>query len=463
MKIALRLNHVALALGTSQQWRPWRCRLLVILLIFSIATLARLPAARAACNEGCDGPVSGNTFLGESALNPDLGQYNTAIGNLALVNTTASSNTAVGSHALGDNTIGDRNTAIGDSALVQCFAGTNNTAIGFNAMVGDGLNTLTGSNNTAAGYQTLFSCSTGSNNTASGYQALFTDTTGSSNVATGYSALFFNKTGSFNTATGRGALYKNTASNNTADGYQALNKNTVGIDNVASGYQALLVNTSGITNTAVGAFALDNSQTGAGNIAIGFAAGSGVTSGSNNIDIANNGANESSTIRIGSSNQTNTYIAGINGVTVAGGIGVIIDSNGHLGTITSSARYKENIQPMDNASEALLSLEPVTFRYKKELDPKAIPQFGLVAEQVEKVDPDLVARNEEGKPYAVRYEAVNAMLLNEFLKEHQTVERQEKKIEALELKLKEQAAQIQKVIAQSQLSQSSAPVAVNPR
>src|SRR5438046_134085 len=122
-----------------------------------------------------------------------------------------------------------------------------------------------------------------------------------------------------------------------------------------------------------------------------------------------------------------TYVAGISGVTVAGGIGVIVDSNGHLGTSTSSARYKEAIQPMNKASEAILSLKPVTFRYKKELDPKAIPQFGLVAEQVEKVDPDLVARDENGKPYSVRYEAVNAMLLNEFLKEHRTVAKEANK------------------------------------
>ena len=134
--------------------------------------------------------------------------------------------------------------------------------------------------------------------------------------------------------------------------------------------------------------------------------------------------NESNTIRVGNETHTNTFIAGINGVTVAGGIGVVIDVTGHLGTATSSARYKNDIEPMDKASEAILSLQPVTFRYKKELDPKAIPQFGLVAEEVEKVNPDLVARDDQGKPYTVRYEAVNAMLLNEFLKAHREVEQQ---------------------------------------
>ena len=170
-----------------------------------------------------------------------------------------------------------------------------------------------------------------------------------------------------------------------------------------------------------------NNTTGSNNIALGFNAGFNLTTGSNNIDIGNTGvaAGESNTIRIGTEGtQKATFIAGISGVTVAGGVGVIIDTNGHLGTVVSSARFKDEIKPMDKASEAILALQPVTFRYKKELDPDGIPQFGLVAEQVEKVNPDLVARDEQGKPYTVRYEAVNAMLLNEFLKEHRKVEEQ---------------------------------------
>jgi len=161
--------------------------------------------------------------------------------------------------------------------------------------------------------------------------------------------------------------------------------------------------------------------------------------------------------------QTNTYIAGISGVTVPGGVQVIIDSTGHLGTIVSSKRFKENVQPMDETSDAIFSLQPVTFRYKKELDPQAIPQFGLVAEQVEKVNPDLVARDDEGKPYTVRYEAVNAMLLNEFLKEHRKVETLEATVANLVTTVKEQAAQIQKVSAQLALSRPAAQVAAeNP-
>jgi hypothetical protein len=180
---------------------------------------------------------------------------------------------------------------------------------------------------------------------------------------------------------------------------------------------------------------------------LGFAAGSNLTTGSNNIDIGNTGvAGEANKIRIGKvGTQTATFIAGIHGVTVASAVGVVVDVNGHLGTVTSSARFKEAIKPMDKASEAILALQPVTFRYKHELDPDGIPQFGLVAEQVEKVNPDLVARDSEGKVYTVRYDAVNAMLLNEFLKEHRTVQELKEEIKALTATVKEQASQIQKV------------------
>jgi uncharacterized coiled-coil protein SlyX len=208
---------------------------------------------------------------------------------------------------------------------------------------------------------------------------------------------------------------------------------------------------------------------------LGSNAGVHLTTGSNNIDIGALGApGESNTIRIGKVGvQKLAYMQGISGATVALGVTVIVGTNGHLGTVTSSARFKEAIKPMDKASEAILALKPVTFRYKKELDPQGIPQFGLVAEQVEKVNSDLVARDEKGHVYTVRYEAVNAMLLNEFLKEHRKVEeqgcklqgqeatisqlkstvaQQQKGMEALAASLKEQAAQIQKVSAQLELS-----------
>jgi hypothetical protein len=180
---------------------------------------------------------------------------------------------------------------------------------------------------------------------------------------------------------------------------------------------------------------------------------------------------ESNTIRIGDpAFQTTTFIAGISGATVPTGIAVIVDSSGHLGTTTSSARFKQNIKPMDKASEAILALKPVTFCYKQELDPQGIPQFGLVAEDVDKVNPDLVARDEQGKPYTVRYDAVNAMLLNEFLKEHRrneeqgaTIARQQIEVKALKAELREQASQIQKVSAQLELSKPGRQTVLNNR
>src|SRR5262249_36593097 len=261
-------------------------------------------------------------------------------------------------------------------------------------------------------------------NTAIGYNALYANTA-DYNTATGYQALESNTTGTNNTADGLDTLNTNTTgSNNTAVGFEALFYNTIGANNTAIGYQALYQNTIANSNTAVGLGALQNNTTGSSNIALGLNAGFNLTTGSNNIDIGNNGVpGDVKKIRIGINGvQKNTYIAGIFGVTVPTGVAALIDNSGHLGTTTSSARFKAAIRLMDKASEAILSLKPVTFHYKKELDPEGIPQFGLVAEEVEKINPDLVARDEEGKPYSVRYEAVNAMLLNEFLKEHCRVE-----------------------------------------
>ena len=279
--------------------------------------------------------------------------------------------------------------------------------------------------NTAEGEDALFSLTSGPNNTAIGFDALFSNTGGDSNTATGKEALFSNTTGNFNTANGPQALYSNTTGNaNTAIGDSALFNNTIGSGNAANGNNALLNNTTGSGNTANGDHALDSNTTGGGNIALGFEAGQNLTTGNSNIDIGNLGvAGESKTIRIGvRTAQRNTFIAGISGATVPTGVAVIVDANGHLGTTTSSARFKEEIKPMDKASEAILALKPVTFHYKKELDPEGILQFGLVAEDVAKVNPDLVVRDDQGKVYTVRYEAVNAMLLNEFLKEHQQLQ-----------------------------------------
>jgi uncharacterized coiled-coil protein SlyX len=218
--------------------------------------------------------------------------------------------------------------------------------------------------------------------------------------------------------------------------------NTIGNHNTATGPNALSSNTTGLRNTANGTAALNHNTTGSSNIAVGDSAGLNLTIGSNNIDIGAPGvAGESGVIRIGKSpTATKTFIAGISGKTVASGVGVIVNSSGQLGTVLSSARFKDAIKPMDKASEAILSLQPVTFRYKHDLDPDGVPQFGLIAEQVEKVNPDLVVRGEDGKVMTVRYEAVNAMLLNEFLKEHRNVAEQQSTIAELKDALAKQQA-----------------------
>jgi hypothetical protein len=271
-------------------------------------------------------------------------------------------------------------------------------------------------------------------------------------------------------ATGSLALLSNTTGfYNMANGSNAMVFNTTGSFNVAEGLNALRFNTTGNSNTAVGLSALLNNTTGGGNIALGSSAGSSRTTGSNNIDIGNVGvAAESNAIRIGKATHQATYIAGIRGKVVAGGVGVIVDANGHLGTIVSSHRFKTAIKPMEEASESILALKPVTFCYKPELDPEGIPQFGLVAEDVEKVNPALVARDDKGKAYTVRYEAVNAMLLNEFLKEHRKIEeqaqinqRQEATIARLEAALNAQAAQIQKVSAQLEVNKTAPQIVLN--
>jgi len=392
------------------------CPLALLIIPLALACFAPSPQARAqTCEQGCD-LTNSNTFLGNDAL---------------ISNTTGASDTAIGDSALTSNTTGIMNTANGASAL---FSNT------------------TGDKNTATGFQALYTNTTGFDNTANGDSALFRNTTGFNNTATGAGALESNGIGGNNTAVGEAALQSNTiGSYNTATGVGALLFNTTGSENTAFGDAALQLNTTGGGDTAVGVNALLSNTTGNSNIALGFDAGR-LTTGSNNIDLGNEGvAGEAGTIRIGTRRtQTNAYVAGISGVTVPTGIPVIVDTSGHLGTTTSSERFKDAIQPMANASEAILALKPVTFRYKHDLDPNGIPQFGLVAEQVEKVNPDLVARDEQGKPYTVRYEAVNAMLLNEFLKAHRKIQeleanaaKQQKQIEALTAGLQKVSAQLE--------------------
>ncbi len=367
------------------------------------------------------------------------------------------SNNGEGIGVLVSRTTGVWNTGTGFEALNHLTAGNQNTATGLRALFSD----TTGGFNTATGVFSLFANTSGFFNSATGAYSLANNISGDYNTATGYSALYRN-TGSFNTATGFAALYKNTTGlSNTANGFQALNRNITGFNNTANGVNALLFNT-GDNNTATGAGALSNNTTGSQNTALGQGAGSGVTAANNVICIGADGANASNSC----------YIGNIFGQTSSGGTAVFINSDGKLGTTTSSRRFKEEIKPMERASEALFALKPVTFRYKKGIDPQGIPQFGLVAEDVEAVNPDLVVRDKEGEVNTVRYEAVNAMLLNEFLKEHRKVEelkkdfqttvaQHQKEIQALTALLKEQAAQIQKVSARLEVNKPTPEVVLN--
>jgi len=273
-----------------------------------------------------------------------------------------------------------------------------------------------------------------------------------------------------NTAEGADALFSlTTGAYNTAVGFEAMKANTTGVTNTAIGYRALQDNLDGGGNTAVGNHALQHT-TGSDNIAVGSNAGINITTGSDNIDVGNSGsAMDGKTIRIGRNGvQDHTFIAGISAVPLAGGASVVVRTDGQLGVASvSSVRFKEQIKPMNKASEAIFALKPVTFLYKKDIDPQSMPQFGLVAEEVAKVNPDLVTRDDKGALYTVRYDAVNAMLLNEFLKEHSKVEQleatadqQAKEINELKASLKQQAAQIQKVSAQFEMSKPAPQVVV---
>jgi len=342
------------------------------------------------------------------------------------------------------------NTAEGDGALQNLTSGASNTAVGFDALFSD----TTGSNNTATGIGTLGSNTSGSDNTAIGFGALLLNTTGPNNTAIGFEALFTNNTGFENAAIGSRALFANTSGfHNTADGFFALSRNTTGNHNTATGDEALGSNTTGNFNTTNGGHSLENNTTGNGNTALGFGAGDNVRTANNVICIGAgiDGANVSNSCFIGS----------IFGQTSSGGAAVFINSSGKLGTITSSRRFKEEIQPMAQASEALFALKPVVFRYKKEIEPQKTPQFGLVAEDVEAVNPDLVIRDKDGKVNTVRYEAINAMLLNEFLKEHRTVQELKQQISALAVTVKEQTAQIQKVSARIEASEPAPQITLN--
>jgi trimeric autotransporter adhesin len=399
---------------------------------------------------------SGNTAMGTSTLPSvsDPGSENTAAGGYALYsNTTGAYNAALGFDALYSNTTANNNTASGAYALFMNTTGSSNTASGFEALQGN----VTGSFNTASGYQALQANDTGNSNTASGAGALSSNTTGNDNTAAGFNALSSNTTGDYNTASGFQALHLNTVGSdntgvgylalytnqggaNTASGFQALSRNTYGNHNTAAGFNAIFANTTGNDNTGVGYLALSSNTTGLNNIALGTNAGYAVT-GSNNIDIGSTGSGgESGVIRIGGPSQSAAYIAGISSTQLTGSA-VYVAANGQLGVLASSERYKTEIAPLSGSTQKLQELRPVSFHLKS--DPKGAVQYGLIAEEVNKVFPELVIRDEAGTIQGVRYDELAPMLLSE-------VQKQERKIDAQAAQiseLKQQLAGIQAALA----------------
>ncbi len=395
-----------------------------------------------------------NAFLGFAGNSTTTGTGNTGIGTSALnANTAGKSNTAVGASALSASTTANDSAAFGWFALAANTTGAQNHAFGAAALYSN----TTGSSNSAFGLATLYSNTIGINNSGFGYAALHANTTGTQNEGFGYEALFANTTGNGNAAFGTGALYQNTTGGastttggNAAFGNFALLANTIGGGNSAFGFSALTANLSGNNNVAVGPAALAGLTTGSGNIAIGTGAGGNLNaSESNDIYIGDSGIQgESGTIRIGYiKNISSTYIAGISGKTSANGMEVFVNATGQLGTVKSSLRYKHEIADMGDQSDVLMKLRPVAFYYKPELDDTQTRQYGLVAEEVAKVAPELVVFNEDGSPETVRYHFVNAMLLNEVQKQRQRIEEQQKNNDEQSNTIARQQAEIQDLAA----------------
>ncbi len=352
-----------------------------------------------------------NTALGHQALsNNATGLRDTASGAFAMqVNSTGNENTASGYFALRYNNYGNWNTATGAFALQNNFNAIENTADGSHALQSN----TSGMDNTAMGANALQANTTAANNTAIGWSALRYNTTGHENTALGDAALEFNTNGGGNTALGAHALYTNTGTGNTAQGNDALR-----------------VNTTGSSNTAVGLGALRNNTSGNDNVVLGYKAGYNLTNGSNNILI---GSVEGATglanaIQIGTPGvQDYTVIAGIRGETVGGdGVAVFIDSSGRLGTTVSSRRFKQDIEDIGPASDRILGLRPVKFRYKERVargDDSV--QFGLIAEEVAKVFPELVVYDKQGQTETVKYHLLVPLLLAELERDHQRLVQQD--------------------------------------
>jgi len=322
------------------------------------------------------------------------------------------------------------NTAEGLNALLSLTTGSYNTALGYLSLTSDSIVSF----NTGVGAGTLL-VNTAANNTATGAGALLSNTTGESNTANGAFALFFNVEGNFNTANGYQALLNNTGTDNTADGAAALQNNA-----------------GGSFNTATGRYALINNFTGNFNIAVGNFAGEGITSANNVIAIGTGGQNVSNSCYVGNIwNQP------------GGSQAVYVNSNGKLGAQVSSRHFKDEIKPMAHASGVIYSLKPVSFRYKPEVEPARPLGFGLIAEDVEKISPDLVVRGRDGEVISVRYDAVNAMLLNEFLKEHKAFVEQQRTVEELKKQVAVLTIGLQKVSGQLELTNRDRQTALNDR
>ena len=393
---------------------------LPLLALFALSCFAPCPTAQAVSPPPDGGYPGGNTAEGQNALlSLTSGPYNTGIGIFSLLSLTDGSFcTGVGAGTLLANTA-DENTATGAGALLSNTAGSLNTANGTFALFSN----TTGDGNTASGMQALFSNSVGEANTATGFQALNLNTAGVQNTANGNQALFANTTGAFNTAIG----------------VQALISNITGDHNTALGEQALFTNTTGDSNTAIGD-AAGTFITGDGNVCI----GAGVTGVAGESD--------------------HTYIRNIDTTAVNSGTAdfVMVDlSTGLLGHLMSSRRYKEHIKPMDKASEVLFALKPVTYHYKADIDRAQSLDYGLIAEDVAKADPNLAIRDGKGQIENVRYNAINAMLLNEFLKEHRKVEKLEATIAHQQKGLEILGAQIQRVSAQVRMDKPATRVVLN--
>jgi hypothetical protein len=395
-----------------------------------------------------------NAFLGFAGNSTLTGVGNAAVGALALAaNTTGAHDSALGASALSANTTGYGNSAFGYFALTANTTGVQNEAFGSGTLTAN----TTGSQNAAFGLAALAANTTGASNSAFGYGALTTNTTGIQNEAFGIDALFANTTGSGNSAFGGGALAKNTTGGsssktggNSAFGNFALYTSTTAGGNSAFGYSALTADTTGNNNVAVGAAALAKVTSGGGNIAVGTGAGGNLSGAeSNNIYVGNSGiAGESNTIRIGFiGTQTAAFIAGISGETSPNGVEVFVNGTGQLGTTTSSRRFKHQIADMSEESDVLMKLRPVSFYYKPELDETQTRQYGLVAEDVAQVAPQLVVFDKDGAPQTVRYHFVNAMLLNEVQKQRRLIEEQQKTNEEQNGTIARQQQEIQDLAA----------------